>query len=74
MTESLKDKNRNLAMRGGPWTPEEQRQMLDYCMEDVKVTARVFQSMLPEIVTPCKGLSYALLRGRYMRADAAMIT
>jgi DNA polymerase-1 len=72
MTDATKDANRKLAMRGGPWTPQEQRQMLAYCMEDAITTAKVFEAMLPEIVAPRHGLAHALIRGRYMRADASM--
>ena len=72
MTDATKDVNRKLAMRGGPWTAQEQCQMLDYCMEDVIVTAKVFLAMLPEILAPKNGLAHALIRGRYMRADASM--
>ena len=72
MTETLKDSNRKLAMRGGPWSAEERAQMLDYCMDDVTTTAKVFEAMVPEIIAPRHGLAHALTRGRYMRADAAM--
>jgi DNA polymerase-1 len=72
MTETLKDSNRKLVMRGGPWSPQEQNQMLDYCLEDVITTAKVFEAMVPEILAPTHGLAHALTRGRYMRADAAM--
>jgi DNA polymerase I len=72
MTETLKDSNRKLAMRGGPWSDEERTQMLDYCMDDVTTTAKVFEAMVPEIIAPRHGLAHALTRGRYMRADAAM--
>ena len=72
MADVVKDANRKMAMRGGPWTAAEQRQMLDYCADDVAVTARVFEAMLPGSLAPRNGLAHALIRGRYMRADAAM--
>jgi DNA polymerase I len=72
MTEALKDSNRKLAMRGPPWSAEERRQLISYCMEDVILTSKVFKAMLPEIVAPKHGLAHALARGRYMVADAAM--
>src|SRR5262245_26666657 len=56
---------RALALRGGPWTAEEQRALLTYCQGDVDGLLRLLPCMLPEIVFP-----YALVRGRYMKAVA----
>ena len=70
MTDADKDANRELAMRGGPWTSGEQRQMMDYCLEDARACRDVFKAMLPDIVAPQHGLAQALLRGRTMRACA----
>jgi hypothetical protein len=58
---------RELAMRGGPYTSEELRALLAYCENDVSATAVLFKRMQPLIDLP-----RALLRGRYMRAVAAM--
>ena len=54
-------------MRGGPWTNEERRGLLDYCKCDVVALARLLPAMLPRIDLP-----RALLRGRYMVAAARM--
>lgn len=51
---------RELAMRGGPYTAEEQRGLLDYCREDVLTTAALFKKMLPFLDVP-----RALKRGRF---------
>jgi hypothetical protein len=58
---------RELAMRGGPYTSEEFGALLAYCEDDVSATAVLFERMQPLIDLP-----RALLRGRYMRAVAAM--
>src|SRR5262249_38248472 len=56
---------RDLAIRGGPYTPQEQEALLDYCQTDVDALARLLPRMLPDIDLP-----RALLRGRYMAAAA----
>jgi hypothetical protein len=60
-----KESMRDLAIRGGPYTPEEQLALLDYCQADVDALARLLPTMLPKIDLP-----RALLRGRYMAAAA----
>ena len=60
-----KDSMRKLALRGGPYTGEEQRALLDYCQPDVDALAQLLARILPEL-----DLSRALLRGRYMGAAA----
>ena len=62
-----KDTMRQLAMRGGPYSPAEQTALLDYCSDDVDATVRLFRRMQPVI-----DLDRALLRGRYMAAVAAI--
>jgi hypothetical protein len=62
-----KQEMRRLAMRGGPYTREEQVALLDYCQEDVDALARLLPVMAPRIDLP-----RALLRGRYMHAAACM--
>ncbi len=62
-----KDALRQLVMRGGPWSTEEQRAILDYCTSDVRALAGLLPAMLPTIDLP-----RALLRGRYMAAAARM--
>ena len=58
---------RDLAIRGGPFTDEERRALLDYCAEDVYALERLLPRMLPRIDIP-----RALLRGRYGWAVASM--
>ncbi len=58
---------RDLAIRGGPFTEDERRALLDYCAEDVDALERLLPRMLPKIDLP-----RALLRGRYGWAVAAM--
>jgi hypothetical protein len=63
-------KKENMQQRiaaGGPWSHNEQREILDYCQMDVEVTARLFERMSSWIDLP-----YALIRGRYMVANARM--
>ena len=58
---------RELILRGGPWTTDEQAAVLNYCEADVEALVRLLPIMLPRIDLP-----RALLRGRYMAAAAAM--
>ena len=62
-----KDAMRELALRGGPYTPDEQRALLAYCQSDVDALAKLLPVMIPRIDLP-----RALLRGRYMSAAARM--
>jgi len=56
---------RELAQRGGPWTTNERKMLLDYCESDVEALTRLITAMVPKL-----DLRRALLRGRYMRAAA----
>jgi DNA polymerase-1 len=58
---------RQLALRGGEYTPEEQQALLAYCESDVHALERLLPLMLPRIDLP-----RALLRGRYMKAAATI--
>ena len=60
-----KDSMRQLAMRGEPFTVDEQHALLDYCQDDVDALFRLLPIMLPQIDVP-----RALFRGRYMVAVA----
>ena len=62
-----KDEMRLLALRGGRWTANEQRALLHYCETDVLALERLLPVMLPRIDLP-----RALLRGRFMKAAAAI--
>jgi len=60
-----KETMRALALRGGPYTPDEREALLDYCESDVVALERLLPRMLPTLDLP-----RALLRGRYMKAAA----
>jgi hypothetical protein len=62
-----KDDMRSLILRGGPWSDNERAAILDYCGGDVTALERLLPQMLPHLDLP-----RALLRGRYMKAAAAM--
>ena len=62
-----KENMRDLAQRGGPWTEQEKRDLLEYCESDVVALQKVLPKMLPYIDLP-----RALLRGKYMGAAAHM--
>jgi DNA polymerase-1 len=72
ITSDQKAAGRALVMRGGPWSVQERREVLDYCASDVVVMGPLLERMLPSIRTNRLGLGRALLRGRYMCAVAAM--
>ena len=67
ITIDEKDSMRDLVLRGGPWSVDEQTQILNYCQSDVEATAQLFRAMEKAIDLP-----RALLRGRYMIAVARM--
>jgi len=58
---------RNLIMRGGPWNEDERSAILQYCKSDVEALYRLLTHMETLIDLP-----RALLRGRYMKAVAAI--
>ena len=62
-----KDDMRQLAMRGGSYTADEQAALIEYCESDVVSLAKLLPAMFPNIDLP-----RALLRGRYMAAAARM--
>jgi hypothetical protein len=65
MSVSVKESGRDLAIRGGPFSPEERERLLAYCAGDVDSLADLFHRMLPHL-----DIGRAMLRGRYMRAAA----
>lgn len=67
MAKGEKTAMRDLAIRGGPWTDAERQSLLDYCAEDVYLTAALFAKMRPGIDN-----ERALRRGQYMAAVARM--
>jgi hypothetical protein len=60
-----KDAMRERIMKGWPFTAEEQKQILDYCAEDVDMLRQLFLTMLPHIDLPI-----ALHRGEGVAALA----
>jgi DNA polymerase-1 len=72
ITKEEKKSNRDLVLRGGPWTDTERREILDYCQSDVDVLPPLLTAMLPGIMISREGLAQALLRGRYTAAVAHM--
>ena len=62
-----KDDMRTLVLGGGPWSDGERAAISEYCAGDVAALERLLPAMLPQIDRP-----RALLRGRYMKAAAAM--
>ena len=71
ITGEEKTEMRDLVMRGGPWSEDEQASILDYCQSDVDALERLLPVMLPRFRSD-KQLAQALLRGRYMAAVARM--
>ena len=62
-----KDAMRDLTLRGGPWTEQEQLDLLDYCETDVVALELLLPAMIPTLDLP-----RALMRGRYMKAVSHM--
>ena len=60
-----KDSMRELSIRGGPYTPEEKQDLVEYCESDTTALEKLLTIMAPSI-----DLERALLRGRYMKAVA----
>jgi DNA polymerase I len=71
-----KDCWRDIALRGGPWSPEERLGLLNYCANDVQVLADLLMAILPDILHGDSvwelAFCRALLRGRYMATSACM--
>ena len=62
-----KDAMRDMTLRGGPWSEQEQLDLLDYCETDVVALELLLPAMLPNLDLP-----RALMRGRYMKAVSHM--
>ena len=67
MSSIEKTEMRDLAIRGGPYTGAEQTALLDYCQSDVDALDELLPAMEKTLDLP-----RAILRGRYMKAVAAM--
>jgi hypothetical protein len=72
ISKAEKEAGRDLVLRGGPWTPAEQRSTLDYCATDVEPLGPLLEAMLPEILSRPQGWIQGLVRGRYQAAVARM--
>jgi DNA polymerase-1 len=62
-----KEEMRQLAIRGGDYTPQEQVDLMDYCQSDVVALAELLARMEASLDLP-----RALIRGHYTKAVAAM--
>ncbi|MEH6543012.1 MAG: DNA polymerase [Porticoccaceae bacterium] len=62
-----KTRMRDLIIEGGPWSVQEQQDILAYCETDVAALEQLF----PKIMSPIDW-QHALLRGRYMKAAACI--
>ncbi|WP_417385643.1 DNA polymerase [Gimesia sp.] len=62
-----KDSMRQLAMRGGEYTDQEQSDLINYCESDVAALVDLLTKMGDQL-----DIERALLRGRYMKAVAHM--
>lgn len=67
MAAAEKDANRDLVLRGGPWSESEKQQVLDYCLSDVTALEVLLPALQPYIDWP-----RAPLHGRYGIAVAGM--
>ena len=61
ITSAQKEEERALVMRGGPWSDDERRRILDYCQTDVDPLGALMERMLPAIIARPKGFAQALL-------------
>lgn len=70
MEAAKKDCMRELILTGGPWSPAEQAQILDYCEADVRALVRLSQRMGGLGMSNLIDWPRALLRGQYAVAAA----
>jgi hypothetical protein len=71
MSAEEKDTARQLILRGGPYTPEEIRYILDYCRRDVEAAAALCRRLfLAAGLTSPLCFRQAVQRGRYMSSLA----
>ena len=62
-----KASRRQIAIRGGPFTANESKGQLDYCLQDVDAITLLLKAMKNHVRFP-----YCLIRGRYMWSVALM--
>ena len=72
ITKDEKTEGRSLVLKGGPWSDDERRQILDYCLSDARILGPLLVRMAPGLLATRQGLPRALTRGRYMGAVARM--
>jgi hypothetical protein len=65
MAVEAKQEMRDLAIRGGPYTADERRALLDYAEADVDSLIRLLPRLLPDLDVP-----RAVLRGGFMKSAA----
>lgn len=67
-----KELMRSRILQGEPFTYQEKEDILQYCSEDVEMTAGLYYTIKKSMIAEKIPLCYALLRGRFMAAVAHM--
>lgn len=67
-----KEVMRSLILSGGPWTKDQQEDIIHYCEQDVLALAPLLNAILEHQNWSDLRLNHALLRGRYMKAVGSM--
>ena len=67
-----KEAMRSLILSGGPWTKDQQEDILHYCEHDVLALGPLLNAILEHQNWSDLRLNQALLRGRYMKAVGSM--
>jgi DNA polymerase-1 len=65
MDSNEKEDMRQLALRGGPYSDDERRNLMDYCEADVRALPRLLDALRPDLDVP-----RAVLRGEFVKAMA----
>lgn len=63
---------RDLILSCGPWTPNEKKDILDYCQSDVDALERLFPALVNKLSDRPYWLEHALNRGNYSIASGYM--
>ena len=63
---------RDRILLGGPYSPQERAEILDYCASDVYALRELLAPLTARMVTRPKWVDHALQRGRYMKTAAHM--
>lgn len=67
-----KTEMRDLILSGGPWSDQEQQDILSYCKSDVRALARLWGCMVGDIGASMARFRQALFRGQFGAAIAFM--